>query len=242
MNIILFESYPVDGKIPLIDERGKHIKKILRLQEGESFLLGLVNGFTGRAVVTRIDSEAISIDWKPEIPPVSLFPVTLLVAQVRPICMKRILREAVSLGVERIIAVGTDTGERSYRDAKLWKGGEYREYILSGAQQAGRSVIPEVSLFNSLDEAVAGLNQEGFPYIRIVLDNIDPEAKLSMMRIPTGNKYILAIGPERGWSDRERELLAEAGFLSAGLGERILRTETACSAGLALLLGRLSFI
>ncbi|NQT59417.1 MAG: 16S rRNA (uracil(1498)-N(3))-methyltransferase [Bacteroidetes bacterium] len=242
MNIILFESYPKDDRILLSDARGKHIKKILRLQEGDSFLMGLVNGFAGRAVVTRIDSEAVTIDWKPEISPVPLFPVILLVAQVRPICMKRILREAVSIGVERIVVSGTDTGERSYRDAKLWKDREYRMYILSGAQQAGRSVVPEVNLFNSLDAAAAGLKQEGTGLVRIVLDNINPETKLSTMQLPTGNKYILAVGPERGWSDRERKLFAKAGFLSAGLGDRILRTETACSAGLSLLLGRMSFM
>jgi len=37
-------------------------------------------------------------------------------------------------------------------------------------------------------------------------------------------------------------LFTGAGFLSAGLGDRILRTETACSAGLSLLLGRLDFM
>lgn len=242
MNIILFETYPKNDRILLSDERGKHIKKILRLQVGDSFLLGLVNGFAGRAEIVGIDSEAVTIDWKPEISPVPLFPITLLVAQVRPICMKRILREAVSLGVERIVVSGTDTGERSYRDAKLWRNGEFREYILSGAQQAGRSVVSEVSLFNSLDEAEAGLKQEDSGYIRIALDNINPDAKLSMMQIPTGNKYILAVGPERGWSERERVLLAGSGYLSAGLGDRILRTETACSAGLSLLLGRLELL
>ncbi len=242
MNIILFELYPENGRIPLFDERGKHIKKILRLQEGESFLMGLVNGFAGRAVITRIDTEAISIDWKPEISPVPLFPITLLVAQVRPICMKRILREAVSLGVERIFVSGTDTGERSYRDAKLWKDGEFYKYILSGAQQAGRTPIPELKLFNTLDAVEEELKQEDADCVRIALDNGNPEIKLSIMQIPAGNKYILAVGPERGWSDRERALLAGAGFLSAGLGDRILRTETACSAGLSLLLGRLDFM
>jgi RsmE family RNA methyltransferase len=41
---------------------------------------------------------------------------------------------------------------------------------------------------------------------------------------------VLAIGAERGWSDRERDLLEEAGFLRLSLGDRALRTETACVA------------
>ncbi len=216
--------------------------KILRLQEGDSFLMGIINGFTGRAVITGMDSESLTIAWKPETPPVPLFPVTLLVAQVRPICMKRILREAVSFGVGKIAVTGTDTGERSYRDARLWKDGKYTENILSGAQQAGETAVPEVELFSSLDTALAGMGHRDTGTMCIVLDNVDPDSRLSTMHIPSGGNYILAVGPERGWSDRERELLAQTGFISAGLGVRTLRTETACSAGLSLLLGRLCWI
>ncbi|MCL2127845.1 MAG: RsmE family RNA methyltransferase, partial [Treponema sp.] len=50
----------------------------------------------------------------------------------------------------------------------------------------------------------------------------------------TRRPVILAIGPERGWSDRERDLLEEAGFLRLSLGSRALRTETACVAAAVL--------
>jgi RsmE family RNA methyltransferase len=45
---------------------------------------------------------------------------------------------------------------------------------------------------------------------------------------------VLAIGPERGWSDRERDLLEDSGFLRMSLGRRALRTETACVAAAVL--------
>jgi RsmE family RNA methyltransferase len=47
---------------------------------------------------------------------------------------------------------------------------------------------------------------------------------------------VLVIGSERGWSDEERDELEAAGFLRLSMGERALRTETACvlAAGLAL--------
>jgi RsmE family RNA methyltransferase len=45
---------------------------------------------------------------------------------------------------------------------------------------------------------------------------------------------ILAIGSERGWTDHERGLLEEAGFLRLSLGSRALRTETACIAAAVL--------
>ena len=51
-----------------------------------------------------------------------------------------------------------------------------------------------------------------------------------------GDEAVLAVGPERGWSHRERGILAEHGFTPVRLGERILRTETACAAGAGLML------
>jgi RsmE family RNA methyltransferase len=50
---------------------------------------------------------------------------------------------------------------------------------------------------------------------------------------------VLAIGPERGWSDGERNHLEEAGFLRLSLGERALRTETACVAAAVLALEKI---
>jgi 16S rRNA (uracil1498-N3)-methyltransferase len=50
---------------------------------------------------------------------------------------------------------------------------------------------------------------------------------------------VLAIGPEGGWSPRDRELLRAAGFEGMRLGPRILRTETAGIAAIAVLQSRL---
>jgi RsmE family RNA methyltransferase len=50
---------------------------------------------------------------------------------------------------------------------------------------------------------------------------------------------VLAIGSERGWSERERDLFEAAGFLRLSLGSRALRTETACVAAAILALEKI---
>jgi RsmE family RNA methyltransferase len=45
---------------------------------------------------------------------------------------------------------------------------------------------------------------------------------------------VLTVGSERGWSDRERDCLEEAGFTRLSMGKRALRTETACTAAAIL--------
>jgi 16S rRNA U1498 N3-methylase RsmE len=67
------------------------------------------------------------------------------------------------------------------------------------------------------------------------LDNVRPEGAFA--RFPAlGRPITLAVGPERGWSDRERDLLEAAGFIRLSRGNRALRTETACTAAVVLAL------
>ncbi|MBP7483295.1 MAG: RsmE family RNA methyltransferase, partial [Lacunisphaera sp.] len=53
---------------------------------------------------------------------------------------------------------------------------------------------------------------------------------------------VLALGAERGWSAAERTLLRASGFTFTHLGERVLRTETACIAALTLLKAKLGWL
>jgi 16S rRNA U1498 N3-methylase RsmE len=67
----------------------------------------------------------------------------------------------------------------------------------------------------------------------VAADNVRPEG--SFAALPTLKQaVVLAIGPERGWSDRERDLFGAAGFARLSLGGRALRTETACVAAVIL--------
>ncbi|MCL1835983.1 MAG: RsmE family RNA methyltransferase [Treponema sp.] len=71
------------------------------------------------------------------------------------------------------------------------------------------------------------------PPILIAADNVRAGGAMSGMA-QTSGPVTLAIGSERGWSDREREMLEAAGFLRLSLGSRALRTETACVAAAVL--------
>lgn len=237
MNLILFEDDNIPKKISIKDERAKHILKILKLREGDKFNCGLVNGPSGKGSITSIDPDWIRFSWKKTSDPRPLYPLTLLIGYTRPISSKRILREAASLGVERIVFVGTDTGEKSYRDSNLWKG-EYRRYLIAGAEQAASTGVPKIEFYRNLDKFLKRELDQNTGILRIVLDNIEPDVKLSEYN-PGKSNCLLSIGSERGWSERERKLFNKYDFVFAGLGKRVLRTETASTAGIALLLARM---
>src|SRR6056297_3405893 len=250
MNIILFDDIP--KFISFTDPVGRHLKKVLKAQAGGRLKAGLVNGPRGELCIEAIEPDGYRVSWRESEPAVGLYPLTLLVGFVRPISVKRILREAASLGVERLVFAVTDSGERSYREANLWKTGEYREYLINGLQTAGGTVLPEVVLAGGVGEALKSLESGGTP-ICLVLDNVSEGRPLAQIDLvgrqaavtdapDVRRPVVLAVGSERGWSDRERGLFQAAGYSSVTLGSRVLRTETACSAGAALALARMGFL
>ena len=62
---------------------------------------------------------------------------------------------------------------------------------------------------------------------------------LNSRKIDPEKPVCLAIGPERGWSGKDRDLLRTAGFELVSLNERVLRVETAVTVGLTLVLAKL---
>lgn len=239
MNIILFDDIP--KCLPRSDERAAHIRKILKLKAGDVFRAGILDGPSGEARIIAADDNGYTLEWTETGPPVGLYPLTVLTGFVRPISAKRILREAASLGVGGLVFTVTDTGERSYLEANLWKTGEYRQYLVNGLQTAGATVVPKVHLCRGLQEALpAALGDpaggpDGKRTDRLLLDNISGKASLADKNL-RDRAVVLAVGSERGWSDRERNIFLEAGFEPVRIGSRVLRTETACTAGTALVL------
>lgn len=132
------------------------------------------------------------------------------------------------MGVQRIHFVRSDLGERSYAHSPLWKAGEYRRHLIDGAMQAVSTLLPEITVAQKLEDTLKSEDAAS----KLVLDN-DPDAA-SLAAADVSLPTSIAIGSERGWSDRERQVLQEAGYSVVHLGSRILRVETACVAALAL--------
>ncbi len=229
MNIILFENN--ERTFNKDDDRYQHLKRVLKAQVGSTFKGGVINGDCGTATITAFDDNALTFSFLPEKDGSSLHPITLVLAEVRPICMRRILRELVSLGVEHLVLVISDLGEKSYSASSLYTEGEYKRIMLDGAMQSGFTGVSRVTFAKSVDEVIK-LNLEGD---KLLLDPKKGVAKLSEFEFKEENS-VLAIGPERGWSEREVNLFINNGYIPLLMGNRILRTETAVVAGLSLAL------
>lgn len=238
VNLILFEPAEIARPLPLGDARAQHVLSVLRRQPGDEFDAGIVNGARGKARLTAVAPDALHFDFTPGAEPPPLAPITLIVGLPRPQTARDILRDATTLGVQALHFVTTDKGEPSYAQSTLWNSGEWRRHVLAGAAQAFSTRVPEVthgrSLAATVTELPAGI-------ARCALDNYEAPRLLS--RTHSGATSVaLALGAERGWSAGERERLRAHGFVFAHLGERVLRTETACVAAVVLLEAKLGLL
>lgn len=267
MNICLFEKDELGKSIPLRDERAQHLIKVLHKKCGDTFFAGVKEGEAGTATITRIGSKADadggSIDFIFEPVPnmdKPLLPITLIVGFPRPIQLRRLLRDVAGIGCEKIFLTGTELGDKSYLKSTLVEKGAAVQMLVDGTVQAASTHVPKIKMHKTLSDCLADVNGD----FRIALDNVRAETSLahflrereSQKKIQRsgkrceeyvecdkdktcGQKIIAAIGSERGWTDKERDLLKRHGFTLCSMGERVLRTETAATAATAVIASHL---
>ena len=240
MNICLFDQSEISKPLSFDDKRGEHLLKVLHKKAGEAFTAGIIGGASGSAAITKIDQAARLIffdftaggDGKP------LNPLKLIVGFPRPIQLRRLLRDVAALGMSELHLTGTELGEKSYMQSDLAQPEKAGELLLEGSVQAGSTHVPEVFVHKTLSETLqhmGALRQAQGPQL-LCLDNINPVCALGEVHFSKDQPVIAAIGSERGWTDRERRLLEEFGFIRCGMGERIMRTETAVTVAGAIIL------
>ena len=239
VNIILFQSHEVELPLARRDPRSVHLLNVLRRRPGDTFDCGLLNGPRGRGTLVAVGDDGLTLAfaWGEKPPP--LPPLHLLIGLPRPQTARDILRDTTSLGIATAHFVRTDSGEASYASSTLWKSDAWRMCVINGAVQAFCTQLPEVRHGRTFLEGLGDLPAGG---LRLALDNYEATAGLADCPLTGAPPACLAIGAERGWSAPERDQLRANGFTLVHLGSRVLRTETACVAAVALLKARLGWL
>lgn len=221
-------------------EETRHLARVLRLGPGDSVEVVDGRGSVLRVRLETIEGRSAAGTILARSSSVSESPLAVTLAQGIPKGdkMEGIVRAVTELGVVRVIPVVTE------RTIVRLEPGRWRErarrwqrVAREAAKQCGRAVIPAVDPPCSIEElggspAAAGL--------RLCLWESEPRGLgeiLEALRQPVASALLL-VGPEGGLARREVEALEAQGFERAGLGARILRTETAGPVGVALLQAR----
>lgn len=142
------------------------------------------------------------------------------------------IQKSTELGVARITPVFTEFGEvRLKAERAENKLRHWRKVAGSAAEQSGRLDIPDVDAPQTLAEFNDALAKDN---PRLLLDP-SGECGLAGITVPHHDGLALLIGPEGGFAPQELAWARTNGFTVVSLGPRILRTETAPVAALAIL-------
>lgn len=216
----------------------EHLTRVLRLPDGAP--LTCFNG-DGRDYAATLSAQSrdrvtVRVGAGVENPNESPLRITLVQAIARGERMDLILQKATELGVHRIAPVISERTEvkldedRADRRLRHWQ-----RVVESACEQCGRARVPQVDPARELTLVAAEV--AGVPSLKLAMH---PGGEPLREAVPEGTEAVmLAVGPEGGFSARDLDALELSGFRRLRVGPRILRTETAGLAALALLQGKL---
>ncbi|MBN8717170.1 16S rRNA (uracil(1498)-N(3))-methyltransferase [Thermomonas sp.] len=220
------------SEIALPEDVSAHLLRVLRLSPGDACVLFNGDGHDYDARLLVADKRGARAEILAARPVANESPlrITLLQGIARGEKMDFILQKATELGVARVLPVESERSEVRLPAARAEKRlAHWRQVVVSACEQSGRATVPEVLPPQPLASAAAQREGRGFL--------LDPQADASLaaLRGAPLAACTLAIGPEGGWSPRDRAQLDAAGFNGLRLGPRVLRTETAGLAAIAAL-------
>ncbi len=220
------------AQVTLPDDAAAHLSRVLRLREGDACVLFNGDGHDYDATLASVGKREVlaQVGGVRAINNESPLHITLLQGIARGEKMDLILQKATELGVAAVLPVDSErsevklSGERLHKRLAHWRG-----VVVSACEQSGRARIPDVAEPQSLLAAASALPTDA---LRLLLDPQGAHA-LKTLAAPASKHVVIAIGPEGGWSPRDRQALESNNFQGLRLGPRVLRTETAGLAAIA---------
>jgi len=218
--------------VELAGSASHYLTRVLRLSKGATVALFNGDGRDYVAEITEIQSQRVLVRLVGSTAPDNESPlkITLVQAVCRGERMDYAMQKATELGVFCIqplishrVEVRLDA-TRQIKRMSHWQG-----VVISACEQSGRAVVPEIKTPLSISEWISIADESS----SLVLDPVS-ENKLSGISVQ-GDRISILVGPEGGFTDQEIGNFCENGVAAVSLGPRVLRTETAGPAAIAVL-------
>jgi len=228
---------PIPDQVILRGENAVHLSVSLRARVGEEVTVLCSDGtelcceiesFTGGKKSPEVVLKPLSIGRSQSESPVQ---ITLFQGMPKGKKTDSILQKCTELGVGRVVFVYTDRSvpTPAGEEKKITR---FERITEEASKQCGRGKKVEVEILSDLDSAIPRMKES-----EICFACYEDEKEQSLREVLKGQFSTASffIGPEGGISPREKELLQKNQIPTVTLGKRILRTETAASAVLAII-------
>ena len=229
----LYSDQPLEpGSPSRLEGRSAHyLGRVLRVTAGDNVVLFNGDGQDYACTVEQVRKDAVELEVRSRLPakPESPLRITVVQAVSRGERMDQTLQKCTELGAAAFQPVWSERvevrlkGEKLERRLQHWQG-----VVVSACEQSGRAAVPDVLAPLALDEW-ASRPAGG---ARLLLW---PGADRSLAAAECPGEVALVVGPEGGFSDAEKARIESAGVRPVRLGPRVLRTETAAPAAVAIL-------
>lgn len=227
-----------DGRASVSGDIFNHMVRVLRLGTGDAVQLADENGVEYIGTISQVSRESVII----QITSSSLSARTDSVAPRITIC------QALPKGdkIDLILQKGTELGAHDFRlfggrrsiakvrdDQQKNKLERWNRITSEASRQCGRPDIPEVSWRTGALETAQATEHD----FRVILWEGERDRSLKELLSGSGkpSSAVVAIGPEGGFDPLEVQQFLQSGYQPVSLGSRILRTETASIAILAIM-------
>jgi len=231
-----------DDELALDKMLAHHLIHVLRLKAGAEILL--FNGQDGEwlAAILDISKKHITLHVKAQTKPQSSLrkgasPPDLVYcfAPLKSARLDYMVQKATEMGAAILQPVITQFTQNPHINLE-----KMRAHVIEAAQQCGLTALPMIAPVLTLPQLLSSWPEQQTQKRRLIFcDEMLAEEEtnpLTLLQQLAPSPLALLIGPEGGFSDDERALLKSKAFVTAiGLGERILRADTAAVAAMALI-------
>ncbi|GGM04247.1 ribosomal RNA small subunit methyltransferase E [Pseudomonas asuensis] len=217
------------GQQTLPEAQAHYMGRVLRLAPGTAVQLFDGSGHEYKGVLTDIGKRSVLVDIQERISGLAESSLRIHLGQglSRGERMDWAIQKATELGATEITPIMTERCEVRLKDERADKRLlHWKQVAISACEQCGRSTLPVIHAPVTLTEWIERAEAD----LKLVLH---PVAESMTTHTPPSSLAFL-IGPEGGLTDNEVNEAKRAGFVSARLGPRVLRTETAPVVALAV--------
>jgi 16S rRNA (uracil1498-N3)-methyltransferase len=229
----------ISGTAPAVrGSQVNHIRNVLRMRAGDHVILVDGSGYEYEAVLKGLSADRVDVEILKKRPANYESPIRLMVAQafLKDKKMDFLVQHLTEMGMSEWFPLFTEhtvprpEGKRLASRVERWK-----TIAAEAVKQCRRTIVPEIHAPVAFRDWIAGdiasdvIKIAFWEKETVPLKAVAPEKKASQQAV------LVLIGPEGGFSDTEMELARSAGFVTASIGPRILKADTAAIAICALM-------
>jgi len=223
-------------RVTLRGNAAGHISRVLRLRLGEQLTLFDGTGGEHSARIESAGGSTVTVTLLEHITVERESPLTLTLAQgiSRGERMDWVVQKATELGVTRIVPLLTERSVvRLDAQQARKKHAHWSAVCVAACEQCGRNRLPQLQEPLELQAFLADI---GAQVTKLLLSLEGPQGPVRLQDLPRPAAGItVLIGPEGGLAPGEQAAAIAAGFTPVRFGPRVLRTETAAAAAIAIL-------